>query len=93
MEFVLQGAKDFGDTLDMDEPTVVLKNLEETAHVRALELVGEIHGEGHGGHGVLGGAGTVADDDGIAEALYAYLVDPEVTEVRGGLGVVEFSLP
>ena len=41
----------------------------------------------------LGGAGTVTDDDGIAETLDADLVDAEVAEVRGGLGVVELSLP
>ena len=38
-----------------------MKDLEEAAHVGALELVGKIDGEGDGGHGVLGGAGAVAD--------------------------------
>jgi hypothetical protein len=41
----------------------------------------------------LGGAGAVADDDGITKALYAHLVDPEIAEVWRGLGVVKLSLP
>ena len=79
--------------MDMDEAPVILQNFEEAAHVGALELVGQIDGERDGGDGVLGGAGTVTDDDGIAETLDADLVDAEVAEVRGGLGVVELSLP
>ena len=41
----------------------------------------------------MGSAGAVTNDDGIAETLDADLVDAEVAEVRGGLGIVELSLP
>ena len=72
---------------------MILQNLEEAAHVGAFELVGQVHGERDGGHGILGGAGAVTNDDGIAETLDTDLVDAEVAEVRGGLSVVELSLP
>ena len=39
----------------------------------------------------MGGTGTVTHDDGIAESFDPDFVDPEVAEVRGGLGVVKFS--
>ena len=38
-------------------------------------------------------AGTITDDDRVTEAFDTHLIDPEVTEIRGGLGVVELSLP
>ena len=58
-----------------------------------LGLVVVVDGEGDRGDGVLGGAGAITNDDGIAETLDTHLVDPEVAKVRGGLGVVELSLP
>ena len=39
MELVLQGPQNLGDALDMDEATMVLQNLEEAAHMGALELM------------------------------------------------------
>lgn len=59
----------------------------------AFEMVGQVNGQGDGGDGVLRGTGTVANDNGVAESFDAHLVDPEIAEVRRGLGVVEFSLP
>jgi hypothetical protein len=93
MELVLQGAENLGDALDMNQATVILKDFQKAAHMGAFELMGQVDGEGNGGHRVLSGAGAVADDNGIMQALDPHLVDPEVTEVRGGLGIVELSLP
>jgi hypothetical protein len=57
--------------------------------VSAFELVGEVDSKSNGGNGILGGVSTVADDDGVAESFDAYLIDPEVAGIRGGLGVWE----
>jgi hypothetical protein len=37
----------------------------------------------------LGGVGTVADDDGVAEAFDADLIDPEISRIGGRLGIVK----
>ena len=55
----------------------------------ALELMGEIDGEGDGGDCVLGRVGPVTNHDGIAEAFDTDLVDSQVAEVGGGLGIVQ----
>ena len=73
----------------MDETAVFLENLDKATHVSAFELVGEVDSEGDGGDGVLGGVSTVADDDGVAESFDADLIDPEISGIRGGLGVWE----
>ena len=39
---------------------MILQDLKKAAHVGTLKLVRQIHSEGDGGHGVLGGTGTVA---------------------------------
>jgi len=93
VQLVLQSSENLRNALHMDEAAVILKDLEKPAHVSAFKLVGQIYREGDGGDGVLSGAGTVTDDDGIPKSLNPHLVDPEVTEVRGGLGVVKLSLP
>ena len=55
----------------------------------ALELMGEIDGEGDGGDCVLGRVGPVTNHDGIAEAFDTDLVDSQVAEVGRGLCVVQ----
>jgi hypothetical protein len=57
--------------------------------VGAFELVGEVDGEGDGGDGILGGVSAIADDNGVAESFDADLIDPEISGIRGGLGVWE----
>ena len=89
LEALLESAEDGGDAFDMNEAAVFLENFEEAAHVGAFELVGEIDGEGDGGDGVLGRVGPVAHEDGIAETLNADLIDPEISGIRRGLGVLE----
>ena len=89
LESFLKGAEDRGNAFDMDETAVFLEDFDEAAHVGALKVVGKIDGEGDGGDGVLSGVGAVADDYGVAKSFDADLIDPEIAEVRGGLGVVQ----
>jgi len=89
LEALLESAEDGGDAFDMNEAAVFLENFEEAAHVGAFELVGEIDGEGDGGDGVLGRVGAVADEDGVAETFDADLIDPEISGIGRGLGVLK----
>jgi hypothetical protein len=73
----------------VDEAAVFLENLDKATHVSAFELVGEVDSKSDGGNGILGGVSTVADDDGVAESFDADLIDPEISGIRGGLGVWE----
>jgi hypothetical protein len=73
----------------VDESAVFLKNFDKATHVGAFELVGEVDGEGDGGDGILGGVSAIADDNGVAESFDADLIDPEISGIRGGLGVWE----
>jgi len=68
---------------------VFLENFDKATHVSAFELVGEVDGKSDGGDGILGSVSTVADDDGVAESFDADLIDPEISGIRGGLGVWE----
>ena len=75
----------------MDESAVFLENFDKATHVSAFELVGEVDGEGDGGDGILGSVSAVADDDGVAESFDAYLIDPEISGIGGGLSIVQGS--
>lgn len=89
MKALLKGTKDVGDTFDMDEAAVFLEDFEEPAHVGSFELVGEVDCKSDCCDGILGGVGTVADDDGVAETFDANLIDPEVPRIGGRLGIVK----
>ena len=89
LKALLKGTKDGGDTFDMDEAAVFLEDFEEPTHMGSFELVGEVDCESDCCDGILGGVGTVADDDGVAEAFDADLIDPEVSGIGGRLGIVK----
>lgn len=89
LEAFLEGTENGGNTFDVDEAAVFLENFEEAAHVGAFELVGEIDGEGDGGDGVLGGVSAIADEDGVAQAFDADLINAQVAGIGGRLGIVE----
>ena len=91
IELVLQGAEDFRDALYVDEATVILQDLKKPAHMRALELMGQIDRQGHGGDGVLGRTGAIPDHDRVTEVLHTHFVDPEVAKIRRRLRVVKLS--
>ena len=89
LKALLKGTKDGGDTFDMDEAAVFLEDFEEPTHMCSFELVGEVDCESDCCDGILGGVGPVADDDWVAEAFDADLIDPEVPRIRGRLGIVK----
>ena len=89
LKALLKGTKDGGNTFDMDEAAVFLEDFEEPAHMGSFELVGEVDCESDCCDGILGGVGPVADDDGVAEAFDADLIDPEVPRIGGRLGIVK----
>ena len=85
----MKGTEDGGDAFDMDEAAVFQKDLEEAAHVGAFELVGEVDSESDCCDGILGGVGTVADEDGVAESFDADFIDPEIPRIGRGLSIVK----
>jgi hypothetical protein len=89
LKALLKGSKDGGNTFDMDEAAVFLENFEEPTHMGSFELVGEVDCESDCCDGILGGVGPVADDDGVAEAFDADLIDSEVPRIGGRLGIVK----
>ena len=89
LKALLKSAENGGDTFNMDEAAVFLEDFEEPAHMGSFELVGEVDCESDCCDGILGGVGTVADDDGVAEAFDADLIDPEVPRIGGRLGIVK----
>ena len=91
LEALLEGTEDGGNTFDMDEAAVFLKNLEKATHMSAFKLVGQIDGEGDGGDRVLGSVGAVAYENGVAKSFYADLIDSQIAGIGGGLSIVEGS--
>ena len=88
LQAFLKGAKNGGYAFHVDQASMFLQDFDETAHVGPLELVRKVDGQGYGGDGVLGGVGPITNDDRVAEAFDADLVDPEVAKIRGGLSVL-----
>lgn len=89
LKALLKSAENGGDTFNMDEAAVFLEDFEEPAHMGSFELVGKVDCESDCCDGILCSVGTVADDDGVAEAFDADLIDPEVPGIGGGLGIVK----
>ena len=89
LKTLLESAEDSGNALHMNEAAMFLEDLDKTAHMGAFELVGEIDGEGDRGDGVLGRVCAVADNDRIAESFNAHFIDPQVAEIRRGLGILK----
>jgi hypothetical protein len=89
LKALLKGTKDRGNAFDMDEAAVFLEDFEKATHMGSFELVGEVDCESDCCDGILGGVGAVADDDGVAEAFDADLIDPKVPRIGGRLGVVK----
>ena len=85
----LQGSENGRDAFHVNQTAVFLQNLDEAAHVGALELMRKIDGEGDGGDSVLGRMGPVPNHNGIAEAFNADFVDSQIAKVGRGLSVVK----
>lgn len=85
----LQGPKNGGDAFNVDQASMFLEDFDEAAHVGAFKMVRKVDGQGHGSNRILGGMSSVPNNDRIAESFDAHFVDPEVTKIRGGLGIVQ----
>src|SRR5437867_4342160 len=92
VKLLLQGMEDVGDVLDVHDIAMGVENLDKTAHVSALEFLGQIDKHPNRGYRVLHSARLVADLDGEMEAAHAYLIDPQFAVVAFTLLVVQFGL-
>ena len=74
-------AQDALERLDRNLAPVLIEYLDETRHVRALEVVRQVHVHVEAGDGVLDAVALVLDDDRMADALDADLVDRQLAGV------------
>lgn len=82
-----EGAEEVVDLFRVEHRAVGLQHFEEAAHVGAFELVGQVHGELHGGNGALGFALADGDAQGKTEIFDADAVDVNLAVVRLALRV------
>lgn len=82
LELLPNAREDRLERLDIDPAAELVQNLDEPAHVRALEVMGQVHVHVDLGVDVLGAVGAVQHDDGIFDALDADLGDGDVAFVR-----------
>ena len=66
-----------------------MQHFHKPAHVRALVLMGQIHGEGDHRHGVLLLLVTVADAQGITQAAHSYAIDRDLAVIAFVLSVFQ----
>lgn len=102
LEVAAQLAQQRRDCAHRDLAAVAVEHLDEAAHVRPLEVVGEAHREGNRGDGVLALVEAVEDDDRVTQIAGANAVDRQaavvgsvldVGEVRAGGGRRRGGLP
>ena len=72
---------------DVDEPPVRVEHLDEAAHVRALEILGQIDQQADPRHGVLRLVCLVAHLDRVEQALHAHLVDAQLARIGLALAI------
>ena len=85
--------QDLLEAADADLPPVLVEDLDEPAHVGALELVGQTDVHVDGGIDVLDPVGPVLDDDGVLDALDADFFDIDLPAVPAALHVDHRSSP
>jgi hypothetical protein len=76
-----------GQIFDVDEPPVRVEHLDKPAHVRALEILGQIDEQADPRHGVLRLVVLVAHLDRVEQALHAHLVDAHLARVGLALAI------
>ena len=92
LKLLLHRKQNVGDVLHVHHAAMAVKHFDETAHVGAFELLGQIHEHANGGDGVLHGAGLVANLDGEPQSTHADLVNAQLPVVAFALLVVQIGL-
>lgn len=89
IQFLLHCSQNFADVLDMNRASMGVEDLNESAHVSALEVVRQIHEHSNGGNRVLESVGLVPDLDGKAQSAHPDFVYPQFAKVPFVLFVVQ----
>jgi len=79
--------KDLFEAADVDLTPVLVEDLDEPAHVRALELVGQVDVHADGRVDMLDAVCPVLHDDGVLDPLDADLADVDLPAVAAALDV------
>jgi hypothetical protein len=66
-----------------------MQNLDESRHVRAFEIVRQVHVHVEGGNGMLLAIGAIAQLDGVPNILDADFVDRDTPMVSARLNVFD----
>jgi len=78
------------DVLHVHDAAMRVERLDEPAHMRAFELLRQIHEHADGRHRVLDAVRLVAHLDGKPQPAHAHLVNPQLTVIALALLVVKF---
>ena len=87
IETFLHGGQDFRDVFHVDDVAVGIEHFDESAHVRTLKVMRQIHKHADGGNCVLMGMGLVANTNWETQVAHTYLVDAEFAMVAFLLGI------
>ena len=82
-------SQDVGHVIHVQFRAEFIQHFHEAAHVRAFELVRQIHRERGCGDGVLEGAGFVAHLHRVAQSANTHSIDGDAASVRLALRVVQ----
>lgn len=88
VEFDLHRMENVGNIFHVNHAAMRVQHFDETAHVRAFELMGQIHEHANGRHGVLDDFFFVPDLNGKAQAAHADFVDAQFAMIALALFVV-----
>ena len=78
METGLHGLQNIWNILHMNDGPMRIEHLDKPTHVSSLELLGQVHEEADGGHGVLQLVGLVPDLNWKAQVTDPYLIDAQL---------------
>src|SRR5882762_9685874 len=92
MKFGLHRIKDLGDVLHVYHIAVGIENLDKSAHVGPLKLLGQIDEHADRSDGILERVGLVAHLDRKPESSHPYLIDAQFTMVTFALFIMQPGL-
>ena len=92
VELRLHRVKNILKVLDVDDIAMGIEHFEEAAHVRALELLRQVHEHADGRHGILHRVRLIAHLDGEAQLAHPHLVNAQLPVVAFALFVMQMGV-
>jgi hypothetical protein len=89
LELFLHRIQNLRDVLDVHDVAMSIEHLDESAHVRAFEFLGQIHKHANRRHRILHRMRLVADLNRKAKPPNSYLVDAQLTMITLALFIMQ----